>query len=157
MSENRVIGLGGEIPWRLRDEQRALRELTMGHCLIMGRKTWDTLARALPGRTSIVVTRNPSFSVDRSGVFVANDFDAAVAIAREQGDDEAFVFGGETIYALALAKADRLYLTTVHAEVEGDSFFPNFDASAWKLVEETHHEADDRNEYGYTVARYERT
>ena len=157
MSENRVIGRGGEIPWRLRDEQRAVRELTMGHCLIMGRKTWDTFARGLPGRTSIVVTRNPSFAVDQGGVFVANDFDAAVAIAREQGDDEAFVFGGETIYALGLAKADRLYLTTVHAEVEGDSFFPNFDASAWKLVEETHHEADDRNEYGYTVARYERT
>ncbi len=156
MSENRVIGRGGEIPWRLRDEQRALRELTMGHCLIMGRKTWDTIDRALPGRTSIVVTRNPSFSVDQGDVFVANDFDGAITIAREQGHDEAFVFGGEAIYALGLAKADRLYLTTVHAEVEGDAFFPTFDASAWKLVEETHHVADDRNEYAYTLARYER-
>ena len=157
MSENHVIGRGSEIPWRLPDEQHAVRQLTMGHCLIMGRRTWDAIARALPGRTSIVVTRNPGFAVDLENVFVANDFDAAVAIAREQGDDEAFVFGGEAIYALGLPKADRLYLTTVHAEVDGDASFPAFDAAAWKLVEETRHEADDRNEYAYTMARYERS
>ena len=108
MSENRVIGRGAEIPWRLPDEQRAVRQLTMGHCLIMGRKTWEAIGRALPGRTSIVVSRNPNFGVDLESVFVANDFDAAIAIAREQGDDEAFVFGGEAIYGLALPKADRL-------------------------------------------------
>ena len=156
MSENRVIGRGGEIPWRLPSEQRAVRELTMGHCLIMGRKTWDTIARALPGRTSIVVTRNPGFSVALEDVLVTNDFDVAVEIARGQGDDEVFVFGGEAIYALGLPKADRLYLTTVHADVEGDAFFPTFDESAWKLVEETRHEADDRDDYAYTMARYER-
>ena len=157
MSENRVIGRGAEIPWRLPDEQRAVRQLTMGHCLIMGRKTWEAIGRALPGRTSIVVSRNPNFGVDLESVFVTNDFDAAIAIAREQGDDEAFVFGGEAIYGLALPKADRLYLTTVHAEVEGDASFPAYDAAAWKLVEETRHEADDRNEYAYTLARYERS
>ena len=157
MSENHVIGRGSEIPWRLPDEQHAVRQLTMGHCLIMGRRTWDAIARALPGRTSIVVTRNPGFAVDLENVFVANDFDAAVAIAREQGDDEAFVFGGEAIYALGLPKADRLYLTTVHAEVDGDASFPAFDAAAWMLVEETRHEADDRNEYAYTMARSERS
>ena len=156
MSENRVIGRRGEIPWRLRDEQRSVRELTMGHCLIMGRKTWDSLGRALPGRTSIVVTRNPRFSLALENVFVANDFEAALQIARKQGDDEAFVFGGETLYALGLPQADRLYLTTVHVETQGDSFFPAFDASAWRLVDETRHEADERNEYAYTVARYER-
>lgn len=156
MSENRVIGRDGEIPWRLRDEQRSLRELTMGHCLIMGRRTWDAIARALPGRTSIVMTRNPSFSLDLEHVFVANDFDAAIRIAREQGAAEAFVFGGEAIYALGLPNADRLYLTTVHVEVEGDAFFPTFDASAWKRVDARRHEADERNEFAYTAARYER-
>ena len=124
MSENRVIGRGAEIPWRLPDEQRAVRQLTMGHCLIMGRKTWEAIGRALPGRTSIVVSRNPNFGVDLESVFVANDFDAAVTIAREQGDAEAFVFGGEAIYALALPKADRLYLTFIDADFEGDVFFP---------------------------------
>ena len=156
MSENRVIGRSAEIPWRLPAEQRAVRELTMGHCLIMGRKTWQAIGRALPGRTSIVLTRDPGFAVDLERVFVANDFDAAVSIAREQGDDEVFVFGGEAIYALALSSADRLYLTTVHAQVEGDTSFPAFDASAWKLAGETRHEADDHNEYAYTMARYER-
>jgi len=156
MSENRVIGRGGEIPWRLRDEQRAVRELTMGHCLIMGRKTWESVGRALPGRTSIVVTRNPNFSLAIENVFVANDFDAALQIARERGDDEAFVFGGEAVYALALPRADRLYLTTVHVETPGDAFFPAFDASAWRLTDQSRHEADERNEHAYTVTRYER-
>lgn len=156
MSENRVIGRGAEIPWRLGDEQRAVRELTMGHCLIMGRKTWDTIERALPGRTSIVVTRNPSFEIDLEDVVVANDFDTAIEIARVRGDDEAFVFGGEALYSLALERADRLYLTTVHAHIEGDVLFPSFDPARWKQVEEVRHEADDRNEYAYTTARYER-
>jgi dihydrofolate reductase len=156
MSENRVIGRGSAIPWRLRDEQRALRDLTMGHCLIMGRKTFESIGRALPGRTTIVVTSRRDFAPLPPGVVVAHDLDAAVDAARERGDDEAFVFGGESLYELALARADRLYLTRVHAEVPGDAFFPVFDASAWKLVDESRHEADERNEYAYTTSRYER-
>ena len=167
LSENRVIGRGDEIPWRLRDEQQAVKKLTMGHCLIMGRKTWDSIGRPLPGRTSIVVTQNPHFSVDpdlgaseagdsRERVVVVRDFDSALAAARERGDSEAFVFGGEAIYALALPRADRLYLTRVHAQVEGDTFFPDFDEGAWKLTAEEHHEADARNDHAFTVQRYER-
>ena len=137
MSENRVIGRGSEIPWRLRDEQRAVRDLTMGHCLIMGRKTWDSIGRALPGRTSIVVTRN--LALDLENVAVVHDFDAALDLARklsrEGGSSEVFAFGGQAIYQLALERADRLYLTRVHAEIEGDVFFPEFDESTWKLVD----------------------
>jgi len=156
LSENRVIGRGAEIPWRLRDEQQAVKKLTMGHCLVMGRKTWDSIGRPLPGRTSIVITRDPSFAVDFEEVVVVRDFDAAVAAARESGDDEAFVFGGAAIYGLALPRADVLYLTRVHATIEGDTFFPEFDEAAWKLVGEERHEADARNEHAFTIQRYER-
>ncbi len=159
MSENRVIGSGPEIPWRVRDDQKAVRALTMGHCLIMGRKTWDTIRRPLPGRTSIVLTRNPDFRSQHDDVLVARDFDAALALAEQRGDDEAFAFGGEAVYALALERADTLYLTTVHAQVEGDAFFPAFDEhdGAWVLEAETYHPADDRNEYAFTTRRYERS
>jgi len=156
MSENRVIGRGPEIPWRQRDDQKALRKLTMGHCLIMGRKTWDTIRRPLPGRTSIVMTRDASFESGHDDVLVAHDFETALALAQQRGDDEAFVFGGEALYALALPRADVLYLTTVHAQIEGDAFFPEFDEASWKLVSETRHEADDRNEHAWTARRYER-
>ena len=156
VSENGVIGRGSEIPWRLRDEQRALRDLTMGHCLIMGRKTWDSIGRALPGRTSIVVTRDPGFAIDHEDVVVVHDFEAALEAARERGDDEAFVFGGESLYEAALDRADALVLTRVHARVEGDVLFPAFDESRWKLAHEEHHPADDRNEHAYTICRYER-
>ena len=156
MSENRVIGKGAAIPWRLRDEQLSVRDLTMGHCLIMGRRTWDSIGRALPGRTSIVVTRNRALSVDAEGVVVVPDFDAAVQAARTLGDDEAFAFGGEAIYALALPIANALHLTRVHATVDGDAFFPDFDESAWRLVGESHHEADERNDHAFTIQHYER-
>ena len=158
MSENRVIGRGTEIPWRMRDDQKAVRALTMGHCLIMGRKTWDTIRRPLPGRTSIVLTRDPDFRSGHDDVLVARDFDTALALAEAHGEEEAFAFGGEAVYALALERADDLYLTTVHAQVEGDAFFPAFDLrdDAWELVSETRHEADERNEYAFTTRHYAR-
>ena len=156
MSENRVIGRGSEIPWRLRDEQLAIKELTLGHCLLMGRKTWDSIGRPLPARVSIVITRDPGFAIDADATVVVHDFDAAVAEARERGGDEAFVFGGEAIYALALPRADRLYLTRVHAKIEGDIHFPAFDESDWKRVSERHHPADDRNEYAFTMEIWDR-
>ena len=156
VSENGVIGRDAKIPWRLRDEQRAVRELTLGHCLVMGRKTWDSIGRPLPGRTSIVMTRDTSFSIEAEGIVVVHDFDSALEAARARGDDEAFAFGGEAIYALALPRADTLHLTRVHATVEGDAFFPDFDESEWKLVDESRHEANERNEYAFTIHRYER-
>ncbi len=157
MSGNRVIGRDGRIPWRLRDEQQALKELTVGHSLLMGRKTWDSIPRRpLPERTSIVITRDRGFAVDSPDVVVVSDFEAALAAAQALGETEAFVFGGYSIYAIALPRADCLYLTEVHAELEGDVFFPTFDPSHWKLIAETSFEADARNEYAFTMRRYER-
>lgn len=156
VSENGVIGSGGAIPWKLRDEQQAVKALTVGHCLIMGRKTWESIGRPLPERTSIVITRQPEFVVPFDSVIVVSDFDAALAAAEELADDEAFVFGGAEIYELALPRADRVYLTCVHVELEGDVMFPDFDESEWHLVSEAPHEADARNEHPFTMRCYER-
>ena len=154
MGENRVIGRKGLLPWRLPDEMRRVKALTMGHCLLMGRKTWDSIGRPLPGRTSIVITRSQSF--EAPGAIVVGDFDAAVAAAREQGDDEAFVFGGAAIYALALPRADRLYLTRVDASPDGDAHFPEFDEAEWELVSREEHAADERHAVAFRFDEYKR-
>ena len=156
VSENRVIGRAGGIPWRLRDEQQAVKSLTTGHCLVMGRKTWESIGRPLPDRTSIVITRQHGYSIPFESVLVVGDFDAALAAAEALGHEQVFVFGGAAIYELALPQATSLYLTCVHTEVEGDALFPEFDESAWHLVSETRHAADSRNEYPFTMRCYER-
>ena len=157
MSENRVIGRGGVIPWKLRDEQQAVKSLTMGHCLVMGRKTWESIGRPLPDRASIVITRQHGYATPFESVRVVGDFETALAAAEELGHEEVFVFGGAAIYELALPRADSLHLTCVHAEVEGDVLFPEFDESAWHVVSETRHEADSRNEYAFTTRCYQRS
>jgi dihydrofolate reductase len=121
----------------------------------MGRKTYESIGRPLPERTSIVITRDPDYAA-APGVIVVPDFEAAVAAARERGEREAFVFGGEAIYALALPRADRLYLTRVHARVEGDAFFPALDEGRWKLVHEEHHAADERHLHAFTFQTFDR-
>lgn len=156
VSENGVIGRGNDIPWKLRDEQQAVKALTMGHCLIMGRRTWESIGRPLPGRTSIVVTRQHAYPPGHEGVLVVANLAAAIAAAEGTGDDEAFVFGGAALYEEALGRADRLYLTRVHAEIEGDVHFPHFDPAAWRATDEQRHEADARNEHAFTMTRYER-
>jgi len=154
IGENRVIGRDGELPWRLPDEMKRLKALTMGHCLLMGRKTWESIGRPLPGRTSIVITRNARF--EAPGAVVVGDFDAALAEARSRDDDEAFVFGGAAIYALALPRADRLYLTRVRASPAGDAWFPEYDESEWSLVSRQDHPADERHEVAFSFEEYER-
>lgn len=154
VSENGVIGHEGGMPWHLPDDFRFFKRKTTGHCLIMGRKTLDSIGGVLPGRTSIVMTRDASWQ--RDGVLTAGDLDSALALARERGDDEAFIGGGEAIYRLALPHADRIYLTRVHAELEGDVRFPDFDTAEWKLVDEDAHEADDRHAHAFTIQTWER-
>lgn len=154
VAENDVIGAGGELPWHLPDELRYVRRLTMGHCLLMGRHTWEAIRRPLPGRTSIVVASR-ALEVPE-GVLVVDSLDAAVALARERGDDEPFAFGGERIYAAALERADRLYLTRVHAEAAGDARFPAVDWSRWRLISEERHEADERHAHAFTCQVWER-
>jgi dihydrofolate reductase len=149
LSENRVIGHAGELPWRLPDELAYVKRITMGHTLVMGRRTYESIGRPLPGRTSIVISGNPKYA-PHPDVVVVQSLDAALASARECGESEVFVFGGEAVYALALPRAERLYLTRVHAEVEGDAFFPEIDEAAWTLREQEHHPADERHAFAFT-------
>lgn len=155
IARNRVIGRDGGLPWRLSADLRRFKSLTMGHHLIMGRKTYDSLGRPLPGRTSIVLTRQTQF-VAAEGVLLASNLDAALAMARERGDAEAFVIGGAEIYRLALPRCDRAYVTRVAAEVEGDTRLEGWDESQWRLEAAEPHSADDKNEYDFTFETYSR-
>jgi dihydrofolate reductase len=152
MARNRVIGRSGTLPWRLSADLRRFKRLTMGHPIIMGRKTYESIGRLLPGRTSIVVSRNVDFRP--SGVEVARNLTDAIRLA--SASDEAFVVGGGQVYAESLPLADRLYITAVDADVEGDTFFPPFDASAWRLVEESFQPADEKNLYASRFLVYNR-
>nr|AIA17405.1 Dihydrofolate reductase [uncultured bacterium]AIA17495.1 Dihydrofolate reductase [uncultured bacterium] len=142
------IGKDNRLPWRLSADLKRFRELTMGHHLIVGRKTFESIGKPLPGRQMIIVTRQAGFQVE--GCFVVNSIDQALRLARERGDSEVFVIGGAEIYAQTLALADRLYLTLVEAEVAADTFFPKFDKSEWLAQEMDQHEADEKNQYPFT-------
>lgn len=152
MATNRVIGRDGDLPWHLSADLRRFKKITMGHHLIMGRKTYESIGRPLPGRTSIVITRQPNYEADE--VLVAHDFPAAIEMATS--DDEIFVVGGAEIYRIAIHSVDRIYFTSVHADVRGDVLFPEYDLSDWQLVESVQHVADDKNSFDYSFLIYDR-
>lgn len=150
-SDNNVIGNKGQLPWHLAADMRRMKELTMGHPLIMGRKTHESIGKALPGRRNIVITHQ---KMTFSGCEVVSSLDEALqAVASEK---EAFIFGGGEIYRQAMDKVDRIYLTRVHATVEGDSFFPAIDPAQWREVARENHPSDAENEYPYSFITYER-
>lgn len=146
MSENRVIGRQGTLPWRLPSDLRRFKRLTMGHHLIMGRRTFESIGRCLPGRTSVVLTRRRDY--DGRGAVVVHDLQSALRCAGN--DSEAFVIGGAEIYLATLPVVDRVYLTLVHAVLEGDVFFPPCDPDAWTVVRRERIAADDRNQYDHS-------
>ena len=152
-SANNVIGAQGDLPWRLSDDLKRFKAVTMGKPIIMGRKTWESIGRPLPGRQNIVITRQEDFAAD--GCDVVPSTEAAAAAAGDA--DEIMVIGGSQVYELFLPKAERLYVTRVHADVEGDAFFPVVDENEWRLVSDEPHSADDRNEFDFSFRIYERT
>jgi dihydrofolate reductase len=153
MAENRVIGRGNEVPWHLPDDLRHFKELTTGHTVIMGRKTFDSIGRRpLARRRNIVLTRDPSLRPE--GLEVVGTLARALELAA--GEEEVFVAGGADIYRVALPIAHRIYLTVVHANVEGDVRFPEFDLADWRLTSLEHHQADHRHRYPFTFRLYER-
>jgi len=153
VSDNNVIGRNNGIPWRQSADLKRLKALTMGHHMLMGRKTFLSLDRPLPGRTIVVITHDRQFQPD--GVLTAPSLERAIDLARL--DEEIFIAGGAQIFEQALHRADRMYLTRVHAEVEGDTFFPEFDdVTEWKLVDAEHCDSDERNEHPYSFLTYER-
>jgi len=154
MDEKRGIGKDGKLPWRLSSDLKRFRALTMGHHIIVGRKTFESIGKPLPGRQTIIVTHNPNYAVE--GCLIAGSVESALALAQSRGEIEAFVIGGAAIYAQALGIADRIYLTKVHAEVDADTFFPEFDRSAWTERESTFQPADDKNQHACTFRLLER-
>ena len=132
VAENGVIGRDDHLPWRISGDLKRFKALTLGHHLLMGRKTFESIGRALPGRTTIVLSRGtPELP---PGVAHAASLDRAIDLARAAGETEAFVAGGASVYAEALPSADSLYLTRVAIEVAGDTYFPDWDRDAWQLV-----------------------
>jgi dihydrofolate reductase len=152
MADNSVIGRANALPWYLSADLKRFKALTMGHQLLMGRRTFESIGRPLPGRTTVVITRG-NFSAE--GVAIARSIEEAIAHAP---NDEVFIAGGADIYAQTIHRANRMYITRVHAEVEGgDAFFPEFDDVAeWKLIDAEHLEADEKNEYPYSFLTYDR-
>jgi dihydrofolate reductase len=137
VARNGVIGVDGDLPWYLPEDLRFFKRMTQAKPLVMGRRTYQSIGRALPGRLNIVVTRDPAFSAE--GVRVCHDLDAALRLADQQatldGVEEIMVMGGGEIYAQALPRADRLYLTEVDVEVAGDARFPALDPAEWEAVQ----------------------
>ena len=131
MAKNRVIGDKGEIPWKIPGEQKMFKEITMGHTMIMGRKTYEAIGRALPGRTNIVVTRQSDYQAP--GCMVFNDLNSAIESC-PSGESEVFIIGGGQIYEDTIAMADRIYLTLIPKEIPGDTFFPEFSESEFKII-----------------------
>lgn len=154
LADNGVIGAGNRLPWHLPADLARFKRLTMGHHLILGRKTFDSIGRALPGRHMLVLSRGRPSLPD--GVEHASDLETALERAKDAGDDEAFVAGGAEIYRLALPLANRLYLTRVHAEVEGDVWFPEVDWQDWEQVETKDHLTDARHESALTFQVWQR-
>lgn len=150
MAKNRVIGINNTLPWRLSEDLKHFKALTMGHHIIMGRKTYESIGKPLPGRTTVIVTRDASYRME--GCLTATSIDTAIAAC---GDDpEIFFVGGAEIYAQVLPRADRLYLTEIQAEYEGDAWFPEFDRSAWQEVDRYAHVNDVG--LGYHFVTYQR-
>ena len=150
VARNGVIGRGGSLPWRIPADLQYFKATTMGKPMIMGRRTFQSIGKALPGRASIVVTRRADFAAD--DVDVAADLDQALTIAARHGGDEVVVIGGGEIYAAALPRADRIYLTEVHIDAEGDVHFPALDRAQWRELSRDDHPADgDSPAYSFVV------
>lgn len=158
MSRNRTIGRNNALPWHLSEDLKYFRRVTMGKPIIMGRKTWESIGKPLPGRSNIVITRDPAYSAE--GVKVVRTLEDAISLAENialiDGAEEAVVIGGAQIYAQALPLAQRLYMTQVHAEVDGDTFFPQFDLTQWNEIGHEDFAASGPNPYDYSFVVLER-
>jgi len=154
VARNAAIGRQGALPWHLPADLKRFQDLTRGHFLIMGRRTWESLDGPLPLRRIVVVTHRPGFVAP--GAEVAPSLDAALRLAEAARETEAFVAGGAGIFREALRGADRFYLTLVHEDFEADTYFPRWDETEWRLVERSDHVPDERNRYPWSFLTYER-
>lgn len=153
MDENRVIGLHNQLPWRLPEDLKFFKRVTIGHPIAMGRKTFESIGKPLPGRENIVITRDETYRPE--GCVIMNSIDELLEYTAQK-DDEVFVIGGAEIFKEVLPKADRLYLTMIHEQFEGDTYFPVFDIDKWQLETREKGLKDDKNPYDYEFLIYKR-
>ena len=152
VADNGVIGARNGLPWHLPDDLKRFRRLTMGHPIVMGRRNYESIGRPLPGRMNLVLSHDAAYSAP--GCRVATTLDEALTMAGS--DPEIFIIGGATLYAQTLDRADRIYLTRVHAHVPGDVWFPSYDEKDWTEVERREHEADSRHAYAFSFITLKR-
>lgn len=155
VTENNAIGKEGGIPWYLPADLIKMRQVTMGHPIIMGRKTHESIGRTLPGRANIVISRDPAYKVFEGSILVGS-LEEALSLPAVKESEEAFIFGGEAIYDMAMPQVRRIYMTRVHTKIPADKFF-NYDPSQWKQISIERHKADEKNQYDYDFCVLERT
>ncbi|MBB6612078.1 dihydrofolate reductase [Pontibacter sp. Tf4] len=153
VAENNVIGKDNKLIWHLPADLRFFKNLTMGHPIVMGRKTYESIGKPLPGRTTVIITRQHDF--EAPGCIVVNSIDKAIVQAQTI-DQDVYIIGGAEIYKQALSKADTIYLTRVHHTFEGDTFFPEIVENQWEAVSEEKHEPDEKNKYSYSFVTLKR-
>lgn len=153
-SENNVIGINNMLPWRLPTDLKYFKSTTLGKPIVMGRKTFESLGKPLPGRPNIVITRQKEFQPE--GAYVAGSVEEGIEKAKSFGGDELFITGGSQIFEQAWPLVERIYLTRVYAVVHGDAFFPQLDGAEFELVTDERHEADEKNQYSFAFQVWER-
>jgi len=156
-TRNHVIGVDNDLPWHLPDDMQFFKEQTNGHHILMGRKNFESIPmkfRPLPNRVNIVLTRKTDYQAE--GIEVVHSIVSGIEIAQNAGEDELYVIGGAEIYAQTIEMTDRIYLTEIDAELEGDAYFPKIDKSNWVETSRKHHPADDRHQYSFDFVIYDR-
>ncbi|HEY8958372.1 dihydrofolate reductase [Chitinophaga sp.] len=153
-SENNVIGINNMLPWRLPTDLKYFKSTTLGKPIVMGRKTFESLGKPLPGRPNIVITRQSDFQPE--GAYVVGSVEEGIEKAKSFGGDELFITGGSQIFEQAWPLVERIYLTRVYAVVHGDAFFPQLDGAEFELVTDERHEADEKNQYSFAFQVWER-
>jgi dihydrofolate reductase len=154
VSENGIIGRAGDLPWHISADLKRFKRITMGHCLLMGRKTFDSVGRPLPGRRTVILTHDRDLSIE--GAHVVHGFEEAVSACEAAQEDEVFVVGGAEIYRLALPKVEKVHLTRVHCVVQGDASFPELSKREWQLEWEEAHEAESEGGPAFTFQLWQR-
>jgi dihydrofolate reductase len=152
MDENRLIGNDNQLPWHLPADLAFFKRTTMGKPIVMGRKTFESIGKALPGRRNIVITRDPAFSADDCEV--VNSVDSALACCA--GEAEVMLIGGASLYQQTITRATRMYITRIHHRFEGDTWFPEFEDNDWKVENAQDFDADQRNPFAYSFVKYVR-
>ncbi len=153
-SENNVIGINNKLPWQLPNDLKFFKNTTWAMPIIMGRKTFESTGRPLPGRTNIVITHQQDWKAE--GVIVVNDMDAAIKAAEDTDAKEAFIIGGGEIFKQNILLVDKIYITRVHAVLEGDAFFPEIDESQWQLLSNLDFPVDEKHKYAYSFQLWQR-